>query len=99
MNKSNQREVTIFDIDNNIIEIGDEIIFIRIVGFIRLIQGIVINIDYNYIYVEPNPEFIYRDIIKLENIHKRSSIQYIQHNIKILNKSKRILNLDQLKCQ
>lgn len=99
MNESNQREVTIFDIDNNIIEIGDEIIFIRIVGFIRLIKGIVINIDYNYIYVEPNPEFIYRDIIKLENIHKRSSIQYIQHNIKILNKSKRILNLDQLKCQ
>mgnify|MGYP000873656814 CR=1 FL=1 len=99
MNKSNQREVTIFDIDNNIIEIGDEIIFIRNVGFTRLIQGIVINIDYNYIYVEPNPEFIYRDIIKLENIHKRSSIQYIQHNIKILNKSKRILNLDQLKCQ
>lgn len=96
MNESNQREVTIFDIDNNIIEIGDEIIFIRNVGFIRLIRGIVINIDYNYIYVEPNPEFIYRDIIKLQNLHILSSIQ---HNIKILNKSKRILNLNQLKCQ
>lgn len=96
MNESNQCKVTIFDIDDNIIEIGDEIIFIRTVGFIRLIKGIVINIDYNYIYVDPNPEFIYRDIIKLQNFHRRSSIQ---HNIKISNKSKRILNLDQLKCQ
>lgn len=96
MNESNQCEVTIFDIDKNIIEIGDEIIFVRTVGFTRLIQGIVINIDYNYIYVDPNPEFEYRDIIKLQNLHKYFSVS---HNVKILNKSKRILNLDQLKCQ
>lgn len=96
MNESNQCKVTILDIDKNIVEIGDEIIFVRTVGFTRLIQGIVINIDYNYVYVDPNPEFKYRDIIKLQNLHKYYSIP---HNIKILNKSKRILNLDQLKCQ
>jgi len=90
MNKSNQCKVDILDIDKNIIEIGDEIIF---VFFIRLIQGIVINIDDIYIYVDPNPEFEYRDIIKLKKYYS------IRNNIKILNKSKRILNLDQLKCQ
>ena len=94
MNESNQCKLTIFDIDNNIIEIGDEIIFVR--GSVRLMQGIVINIDYNYIYVDPNPEFNYRDIIKLQNFHGRKRTF---KNIKILNKSKRILNLDQLKCQ
>lgn len=94
MNKSDQ--LTILDIDKNIIEIGDEIIFVRRNGSIRLIQGIIINIDYNYIYVDPNPEFKYMDIIKLEHFRKYYSIL---NNIKILNKSKRILNLDQLKCQ
>lgn len=90
MNESDQYEVIIFDIDDNIIEIGDEVIFACSIGYIRLIKGIVINIDYNYIYVNPNPKFNYRDIIKL---------QTFRNNVKILNKSKRILNLDQLKCQ
>lgn len=96
MNKSDKCKVTIFDVDNNIIEIGDEIIFIHSIGFIRLIKGIVIGINYNYIYIDPDPEFIYRDIIKLQNFYRGSSVQ---HKIKILNKSKRILNLNQLKCQ
>lgn len=89
--KSDQCKVDISDIDDNIIEIGDEIIFVGCVGhIIRLIKGIVINIDYNYIYIDPNPEYYHRDIIKL---------QTFLNNVKILNKSKRILNLDQLKCQ
>ena len=90
MNESDQCKVDISDIDDNIIEIGDEIIFVTCVGYNRLIKGIVINIDYNYIYIDPNPEYYHRDIIKLRTFH---------NNVKILNKSKRILNLDQLKCQ
>lgn len=96
MNESDQCKVDISDIDGNIIEIGDEVILACSIGYIRLIQGIVIYIDYNYIYVDPNPEFNYRDIIELQNFHGRKRTF---KNIKILNKSKRILNLDQLKCQ